>query len=641
MAILKKFQEGSDLTILNAVYTEAKKDEQTGKWSKDFIDIVYKNNITGEKGYETIYNPSYEFYLVKPEVKVDNHLFFIEKDKIDTIVCKYSEIEKVIAEKTNNLDFYYENCNAGNRKANKQLHFLNTVLGSNCNIEDHYRYRFNNEYKNETVPVTKAYFDIEVDTEYCGGDFPLPGQVPVNAISYICDSTKSISSFLYIDKNNPKSIEFKENFDKNSDELFDELYAFLIDVVGGPEKMKKFGLEDYRVQFAFFDDELAMIQSFFWQVNHDSPDFLLAWNMAFDIPYLIERIKNLGYDPAEIMSHPDFKEKYAEYYIDEKHGSDYELRGDLYKIASYTIYIDQLIQFASRRKGQAAFPNFKLDTAGEIITGVRKLDYSHITSKLSKLPYLDYKTFVFYNIVDTIVQKCIEVKSGDIDYLFAVAVLNNTRYAKAHRQTVYLGNLTRKFFYDLGYILGNNINTGNGVPYKGAMVGDPTHNSDYAKMRMVYDILNIINNLDDFDFKSLYPSIAREFNLAPNTQIGKIIIQDAIHNLENPYFDSMYDRGGQFVDDLCTENYLEICARWLHFGRMKELLQDVEEYFSMNVPSRILNTNEPYHIYNKDSVQKPYQIQEREDDLLAPYVMGIDMGRITKNIELAGIKRRY
>ena len=40
--------------------------------------------------------------------------------------------------------------------------------------------------------------------------------------------------------------------------------------------------------------------------------------MAFDIPYIIQRIKNLGYKPEDIMTHPDFKFKNATYYIDER-----------------------------------------------------------------------------------------------------------------------------------------------------------------------------------------------------------------------------------------------------------------------------------------------------------------------------------
>lgn len=600
MAIISRYPKGSDITVMDLSYTYPRRDEDTGKYKKDFMTIVAKDNNTGKKFHEIIYEPTYRFYMTKEGVDTSYNKFFIEKDKLDQYECKFTELAKTIAELTDNTDFYYDNIKNGNRAANKQLHWIPSVFGSDTNIEDHYRARFAQDYLNDIKPITKAYFDIEVDTIDMAGDFPQPGECPVNAISYIDDKTNSVNVFLLRNKDNPQIAEFENLFKLplSREALFKELQQFIIDNAGGIEKATKFKINNFKFNFNFYDEEIQLIQDFFMAVNHNQPDFLLAWNMAFDIPYLIERIKNLGYDPAIIMSHPDFEEKYAEYFIDEKHRSEYELRGDYYKVASYTVYMDQLVQFASRRKGQAAFPNFKLDTAADIITkgAVRKLNYSHITTNLTYLPYKSYKTFVFYNIMDTIAQKCIEETVNDVDYIFSSAISNDTRYAKCHRQTVYLGNRTRKFYYDQGFILGNNTNTGDAVPYAGAMVGDPTHNSDYAKIKQYGESLNIMNNLDDFDFKSLYPSITRWHNMAPNTQKGKIIIDEKIHDLENPYHSEDYDRGGQFLEDLCTGNILEFGARWLGLARFRDLISDIDEYMSMNIPSI------PVNIFNDDMI---------------------------------------
>ena len=140
-------------------------------------------------------------------------------------------------------------------------------------------------------------------------------------------------------------------------------------------------------------------RSYINYINNLKPDFVLAWNMAFDIPYIIQRIVNLGYNPKDIMCHPDFKYKEVSYMIDERNKFNYEERNDFAKISSYSVYLDQMIHFASRRKGQAAIANYRLDYIGQITCGVKKLDYSHITEKLSELPYKDYETFVFYNII--------------------------------------------------------------------------------------------------------------------------------------------------------------------------------------------------------------------------------------------------
>lgn len=630
MALLSRYPEGSDISILDVQYTFPRKNPETDKYDKDFIVVMGKDNRTGQKFHETIYEPKYRFYKAKPGVPVTYNRFFIEKDKVEPVEAKYNQLTKTIAELTDNTEFYYENIKTGNRRANRQLHWVPSIFGSDSNIEDHYRMRFAQDYINDVKPVTKGYIDIEVDTKYMKGDFPERGECPVNAISYIDDKTNTINVFLLINKENPLIEEFENHFKAplTREALFKELREFIAENVGGEKKVKEFELDNIQFNFAFYDEEIRMIQDLFILINHNQPDFMLAWNMAFDIPYLIERIKKLGYDPAIIMSHPDFEEKMAEYFVDEQHKSDYELRGDYYKISAYTVYIDQLIQFASRRKGQAAFPDFKLDTAANIITkgAVRKLDYSHITTNLTYLPYLDYKTFVFYNIIDTIAQKCIETKVNDVNYIYNICVLNDTRYSKGHRQTVYLTNKARKFYYNEGYILGNNTNTGDAVPFAGAIVGDPTHNSDYGKMKQRGEILNLFNNLDDFDFKALYPSITRWHNMAPNTIKGKILIDDWVHDFENPYNNDDYDRGGQFIEDLCTDNILEFCSRWMGLARVKDIMSDICEYFATHIPVRPVNyfvedRIKPFNIYSSAiNDMKPFVLME-EHETIKPIII--------------------
>ena len=200
------------------------------------------------------------------------------------------------------------------------------------------------------------------------------------------------------------------------------------------------------------------------------------------------------------MCHPDFKYKTANYYIDERNINEFAERGDKAMISAYSVYLDQLIHFASRRKGRSAIANFRLDYIGEITCGVKKLDYKHITTSLAKLPYKDYKTFVFYNIMDTIVQYCIENKVNDIGNAYNNVLLNNTRFDKIYRQTVYLHNRAIKSFYNSGLIMGNNCNKDNTkVPFPGAFVSDPRLNSDYSKMTINGKPVSVFNNLNDFD----------------------------------------------------------------------------------------------------------------------------------------------
>lgn len=82
-------------------------------------------------------------------------------------------------------------------------------------------------------------------------------------------------------------------------------------------------------------------------------------------------------------------------------------------------------------------------------------------------------------------------------------------------------------------------------------------------------------------FKSLYPSITLEDNIASNTQIGRLNIEDKVYEFENPYSieESLYSRGGEFIENLVTDNIIEFCRRWLHFAGIKEFIDDINEYF--------------------------------------------------------------
>lgn len=623
MSLLRRFNDGADISILNTDYHYPRKDPDTGKWNPDFINVLYKDNISGKKYNEIIYEPTYKFYMANDDVEIKHNMLYIDKNNTHQVECKFKDLEKTIADLTGNTEFFFENIRNGNRRANRQLHTIPVIFSSDVNIEDHFRARFAQTYINNPTSITKGYFDIEVDNSYINGDFPQLGECPINAISYLDDKTNSMNVFLLRDINadNPLIQEFEDLFGtiESRNRTCKEIQQFIIDNVGGLEAAKKYKVDNLNFNIRFFNEEIQLISSFFKLVNKNSPDFLLAWNMAFDIPYIIERCKVLGVDPAIVLSDPNYEEKYAFYYVDEMHRNEYELRGDYYKIAMNTTLLDQLIQFASRRKGLAAFPNFRLDTAAEIITkgNVRKLSYAHITNDLSKLCRLNYWIFTLYNMMDTIAQRAIEETVKDIDFIYMSCLVNDTRYSKGHRQTLYIVNKARKFFYEKGYILGNNINTGELSSYMGAMVGDPVLNSDELKLMSGDQIFNVYDNCDDYDYKALYPSEAREHNTAPDTIIGKIFIDDKVHPYENPYHQEQYDRGGQFMEDLVTSNPLEFGKRWLHFAGVKELLEDIDEYYSLyDVPAT------PTEIYNKDGSIKPFTVRPNapKDILVKPFI---------------------
>ena len=595
--LIPGYPDGSDLTVIDVIYHGRTKDEDTGKWSRDFLIIIYKDNQTGEKKSCIINEPEFRYYILKDEYIKPYHQFFVPRDQLIEVEVKYHDLKKDICKRLNLPD---------EMKFSNEIHADVRLFESDIRIDSFYRMEFNRRYTNMIIPVSKAYLDIEVDIKYCKGSFPEPGECPINAVSYLDNNSKSLVTVLLRDLNNPLIEKFEKGLlNSNFDAEFKSLMANTI----GEDNLLSYGLDKLKFKIVFYDEEIKMLADLFGLINTMKPDFLLAWNMAFDIPYIIARIKTLGYDPRDIMCDQSIGgEMYCNYVVDENHLRVPEQRGDYANITSTTVYLDQMIQFASRRKGQSVYASYKLDSIGEAVAKVNKLDYSSITVDLGELPYLDYKVFVMYNMMDVIVQYCIENKTGDISYVFNKAIQNCTPYSKVHRQTVYLANRAIIRFKEYGdFILGNNVNRfkpKNPEKYEGAFVSDPLLISDEVKSRTTMGtLIPLVQNVIDYDFTRMYPSITQQFNLAPNTQIGYITIPTRVYKDENRLHNPKFTRSGAFIEDFTSDNYLEFCRRWFNLGNFKEVYLDIMEYFSeKEIPFYTL-WDHIYH-YPKAVIQK-------------------------------------
>lgn len=499
MLRIKNRKPGDNITLMNTIFHRGV-DHKDGKF-KEYAAIVYKDPESGLKYKEEIVDPTYEYYLIKPDKRVDYPRLFVPKDDVELHTVPYKDLELDIAENLGQLDFFFDNIKNGIKGENRILHTHPDVFNSDMNIEDHLRLRFKKEYKDEICPITKSYFDIEVDgIDIPGHAVPMDGIAPINAITIILQEQRAVYTLLLKTKKNPQIAEFEEQVKTGT--IFPEVTEFIRNSIG-PDLADKYKI-DFKYNFLFYEEEheIDLIADLFKIINTFKPDFSMAWNMAYDVPYIIARIKKLGYDPRDVLCHPDFKYRVCEYIVDERMKNEYAERGDYARISSYTVFLDQMIHFASRRKGQSVFKSYSLDYIGESIAKVHKLDYKHITTDIAELPYKAYKTFVFYNIIDTIVQYCIESRTNDLEYVFGKANQNNTRLNKVHRQTKYLTNRGIWEFYKDGFIMGNNVNAFNKKPdvkFPGAFVADPAKVNPYSRLRIYGKLVSVFNNCVDFD----------------------------------------------------------------------------------------------------------------------------------------------
>ena len=236
-----------NLSLLNTIYHYPSKQED-GTYSNDAIDLIIKDNDTGEKFLETIENPVYDYFIVKEEEYVDHNLFFIEQEKTDRITVPYKDLLYDIAERTDNIDFFKNNIYNGNRYNNTRLHTIPKIMMSDSDIEDHYRWKFGNMYRNELGQISKAYFDIEADAINAKGDFVELGECAINAVTIIDDRTNMAHTLLLRNPNNSLIEQFEKSVGPG---LYNELKEFVIDKVGGIESAQKYKVDILNFQFHF------------------------------------------------------------------------------------------------------------------------------------------------------------------------------------------------------------------------------------------------------------------------------------------------------------------------------------------------------------------------------------------------------
>ena len=582
-----------DIMLLNVIYNQPS--PQTN-WV-DSIDVVYKDLATDEKYLETILNPTMDVYFTKPEYRNYEHPKYVlpvDQCEIKNISCKYATRD-IAKQAGGKYEAYYRSCaESKNRKAMKNLHKYPYVLASDYDPESYYRIQFSCNYLNEKPkPITKLYSDIEVDGINIEG-FVSDGVAPINAITLIDEKTRKCFTFALRNEKNPQIQELEDNLDSFKHEchkMFDESY----------------GEFEYNIVFYDEKDELAMLKDYFKLIHLLKRDFIMFWNMNFDANYLMDRITELGENPADIMCHPEFPIKKCYYYADRKNFA-VKMKKDWFTISDYTVWVDQMILYAQIRKGQSELGSVKLNIIGQKELGDEKLDYSE-EANIKTLPYVNYKKFLLYNIKDVLLQYGIERKTSDLDNLYTRSVLNSVPYKKVFSQTALLRNRCYVEYLKQGYVIGNNINLDYNKDwdsdeddeekekFAGALVGDPTLNSTVNGME-VNGVKNryVRKYVIDFDFSSLYPSIKIAHNVGPHTLVGKISLDEKVYDRYTAFEmnndkGNMYDSGKDFVENMLCQNPVMTGVRWMNLPNMMEILEMVGKEFGKDTSKIIPEEN--------------------------------------------------
>lgn len=513
--IIPGYDKGSDVLLLDTVYVRPRKLDDR-KWTNGTLYLIHKDISTGQKKVSEINNPSSSVYITKEELRKNfrTQRAYLHLDEVDEYKVKYKNITKFIKDKIeeDGVDLEYLKLYD---QAKKEVFKWRHSYYSDYDLCDYALTQAVLNYKPSSLDTTKSFLDIEVDV-YGRGSYELDdAKCPIHAISMIFDhepdgkKTKKPYVFTLLLRNHVRYKHQKE-FEENLNSFIDKCHK---------EFDKKYCDAKYKIKV--FDDESELLSTFHALVNLFNSDFTLIWNMPFDIPYIYKRSSELGYNPDEIFSHPDFSDKFTNYWVDFNYRNDLKNRCDYFDTTSYTRYMCQMSNYAGIRKGRADYGGNSLDNVAKLELKEQKREYSKPGITVINGAIEEYENFVLYSINDVWLQYALERRTNDTQVLFEQAYYGGTRISKTLKQSVYLKNVFAIEYFKLGIVPRNNKNinyskysncdveedenTHDKLDLKGALVGNPELNEHTGVKIFGKRSKYLFELCMDFDYASKAP----------------------------------------------------------------------------------------------------------------------------------------
>jgi DNA polymerase elongation subunit (family B) len=358
-------------------------------------------------------------------------------------------------------------------------------------------------YNQDNFPK-KTYLDIEI--KLIDDSFPEPdkARMPVGLISFCNEDNVTYILSILNSEDQPGGLTQAQITQMERD-----VNDYFRKTVPLRESDRALFEQDFKIKYKFFKTEEELMEFYFHRIMpHFS--FVTGWNVTeFDWKYLMNRAKHIKVDAMATMPTKSTFSKV--------------------KIPTHLGVLDYM-QVFEKLKPYKVVENYKLDYIAELVLGTTKLkhDYSSFI-EFQKDTYL----FTMYNVIDVILVKLIEDKLSILDVAFEMSNVAQVDVNKVF-SPVHIAELLmcREF-------LNKNLKMMK-LPW-GEEVLDATYAGAYVKD----PIPGYYNAIACYDFSSMYPNIQIQFNISPDTYLGKIdkVKKDGteIHTKNDTMFSSKSD----------------------------------------------------------------------------------------------------
>lgn len=263
---------------------------------------------------------------------------------------------------------------------------------------------------------------------------------------------------------------------------------------------------NYDFKFIKYRNEYEMLLNFFEKYVPKMP-VITGWNFTeYDWVFLVNRARKIGVDPTSASYTKILRQPFKR---DNKNGRQ---KQSYCEQPAHRLIIDYMELYEKWNSTIKVKESNSLDFVSDGILGIKKVNYE---GSLKTLVVNDYKKFIFYNAVDSILVQKIHEKTKWIDILYGIATLSRIKTLDAYSTLpVTEGILRRKLKKERNVILckldrdfsDNNTIMESEKTVKGGWVKEPI--KGMALWTACYD------------FSSLYPTCMRMFNISADSYKG-------------------------------------------------------------------------------------------------------------------------
>ena len=246
-----------------------------------------------------------------------------------------------------------------------------------------------------------------------------------------------------------------------------------------------------------FDDERKMLAHFIEWWAQNTPDILTGWNVnLYDVPYIARRVNRvLGEKWMRSLS-PWNRANEREVYVQGRKNYAYDISG-----INILDYLDLYRKFTYTNQ-----ESYRLDHIAFVELGQRKLDHSEYEN-FKDFYTRDWQKFIEYNIQDVELIDRLEDKMKLLELAITMSYDAKANFEDVYSQVRMWDTMIYNYLTDRNIVVPAKKGAKKDEKYAGAYVKEPIPGA--------YDWVV------SFDLNSLYPHLIMQYNISPETLVGR------------------------------------------------------------------------------------------------------------------------